>query len=210
MKRLPLNYIHFLIISALFIIVSVYALDVSADRKGVADTIANATSPPPDSRTTVDAMVSLPDNVVRVRSKYKGKVFWVESRKDKVERYKCSQCHNNKTVTADNAAAVAHGDIKPDHGGTERPLSCFTCHKEDQRNAFETEKGITVDMDHSYQLCGQCHFRQKKDWVGGAHGKRIDNWSGNRVVKNCTSCHDPHSPLFKKRWPTTYSLPLEK
>jgi hypothetical protein len=30
------------------------------------------------------------------------------------------------------------------------------------------------------------------------------------VVKNCTSCHDPHSPRFKKRWPAIYSPPLSK
>jgi predicted CXXCH cytochrome family protein len=27
------------------------------------------------------------------------------------------------------------------------------------------------------------------------------------VVKNCTACHDPHSPRFQKRWPVTYSPP---
>jgi hypothetical protein len=46
--------------------------------------------------------------------------------------------------------------------------------------------------------------------MGGAHGKRVTNWAGTRVVKSCTSCHDPHSPLFKKRWPKTYSPPIVK
>jgi cytochrome c2 len=46
--------------------------------------------------------------------------------------------------------------------------------------------------------------------VGGAHGKRISYWAGQRVVKNCTACHDPHSPRFKKRWPVIYSPPLSK
>lgn len=146
---------------------------------------------------------------VQAGMKKNGRTFWTETRKDKVKRYKCSQCHNNDTVTAQNAAAVAHDDIVLDHGGTELPLSCFTCHKEDERDFFETEKGVTVDMDHVYNLCGQCHFRQKADWIGGAHGKRVDNWAGQRVIANCTSCHDPHSPRFKKRWPATYSLPLD-
>ncbi len=54
-------------------------------------------------------------------------------------------------------------------------------------------RGQKIDFDHSYQLCGQCHFRQKRDWLGGAHGKRETYWAGERVVRNCTSCHNPHS-----------------
>jgi formate-dependent nitrite reductase cytochrome c552 subunit len=28
------------------------------------------------------------------------------------------------------------------------------------------------------------------------------------VVYNCASCHNPHSPRFEKRFPATYSVPL--
>ena len=108
------------------------------------------------------------------------------------------------------AAEIAHGDIILDHGGQDKPLSCYTCHKKDERDFLVTEEGSKMDMDHSYQMCGQCHFRQKKDWVGGAHGKRVSYWTGTRVVKPCTSCHDPHSPHFEKQWPKTYSPPLFK
>ena len=102
----------------------------------------------------------------------------------------------------------AHGEIVLNHGSEARPLSCYTCHKKDERDFLITEEGTKIDMDHSYQMCGQCHFRQKKDWVGGAHGKRVSWWAGDRVVKNCTSCHDPHAPRFKKQWPETYSRSL--
>ena len=124
--------------------------------------------------------------------------------------YKCSQCHNNQPVSIANAAKTAHGRIALDHGSPEKPLACFTCHDRESRDLLVTEGGERVDMDHSYQLCGQCHFRQKKDWVGGAHGKRITYWAGERVVQSCASCHDPHSPHFKKRWPVTYSSPTAK
>ncbi|MDA8137856.1 MAG: hypothetical protein M0036_04310 [Desulfobacteraceae bacterium] len=152
---------------------------------------------------------ALPADITQVHETYNGRPFWTQTRKDKVTRFKCSQCHDGRTVTAENAAAVAHGDIVLDHGGA-KPLSCFTCHKDNPRDQFETEKGVTIDMDHVYELCGQCHFRQKSDWIGGAHGKRLDHWAGQRVVANCTSCHNPHSPVFKKRWPATYSLPLDE
>jgi len=176
---------------------------------GVVATFKNATTPVNDT-ARIDAVIEAPTNSVIAQMRYQGGLFRVESRKDKMDRFQCSQCHNNKTVTAAQASAMAHGDIKLVHGGEQKPLNCFTCHKQDERDYLVTEKGSRIDMDHSYQMCGQCHFRQKKDWIGGAHGKRVSSWAGTRVVKNCTACHDPHSPLFKKRWPKTYSIPLSK
>ena len=180
-----------------------------SDQGGVSRIYKNATAPF-DAEKSVKSVLPLPDDNVLVRSRYQGGLFWTETRKDKVQRFKCSQCHDNKSVSVERAAEMAHGDIKLNHGGLDKPLSCFTCHSKEERDFLMTEAGETVDMDHSYQMCGQCHFRQKKDWVGGAHGKRVSYWAGRRVVKNCTSCHNPHSPRFEKRWPATYSPPYKK
>ncbi len=176
---------------------------------GVTQLYKNANTPFDDEKH-VQSVITLPADIVRVRSKYQGGFFWTETRKDKIERFKCSQCHDNKPVSISQAAEMAHGDIKSDHGGREKPLSCYTCHNKEERDYLETEAGVRVDIDHSYQLCAQCHFRQLKDWVGGAHGKRVNYWSGKRVVQSCVSCHNPHSPRFKKRWPVTYSPPFSK
>jgi hypothetical protein len=176
---------------------------------GVVQIYKNATAPFDDEKQ-VDAALALTVKSVQVTEKYQGGRFRAETRKDKIQRFKCSQCHNNKPVRIALAAEMAHGEIVLNHGSEARPLSCYTCHKKDERDFLVTEQGTKIDMDHSYQMCGQCHFRQKKDWVGGAHGKRISYWAGQRVVKNCTGCHDPHSPRFKKRWPATYSPPLSK
>ncbi len=176
---------------------------------GVVQTYQNATAPVDDEKQ-VDAALSLPIPSVLVTERYQGGRFRTETRKDKIQRFSCSQCHNNKPVRVAKAAEIAHGEIVLNHGSEARPLSCYTCHKKDERDFLVTEQGTKIDMDHSYQMCGQCHFRQKKDWVGGAHGKRISYWAGQRVVKNCTGCHDPHSPRFKKRWPVVYSPPLSK
>ena len=180
-----------------------------SDQGGVVQIYKNATAPFDDEKQ-VDASLALTVKSVPVTEKYQGGRFRTETRKDKIQRFKCSQCHNNKPVRVTRAAEMAHGEIVLNHGSEARPLSCYTCHKKDERDFLETEEGTQIDMDHSYQMCGQCHFRQKKDWVGGAHGKRISYWAGQRVVKNCTGCHDPHSPRFKKRWPATYSPPLSK
>jgi len=181
---------------------------VMAGERGVTQKYKAATTA--FDQTKVQAVIDLPKDMVRVKGRYQGGPFWTQTRKDKITRYKCSQCHNQETMQITDAARIAHGTIVLDHGGVEKPLSCFTCHSKEQRNLLVTESGDTVDLDHSYQLCGQCHFRQKKDWAGGAHGKRIGYWAGRRVVKSCTACHDPHSPLFKKRWPKTYSSPTAK
>ena len=176
---------------------------------GVVQIYKSATAPFDDEKQ-VNAALSLPIPSVLVTERYQGGPFRTETRKDKMQRFKCSQCHNNTTVKIARAADIAHGKITLNHGSQTRPLSCYTCHKKDERDFLITEEGTKIDMDHSYQMCGQCHFRQKKDWVGGAHGKRISHWAGQRVVKNCTGCHDPHSPHFEKRWPAIYSPPLSK
>lgn len=199
-----------------FVVIEILALGLAicfhslafSSEPGVTQKYKQATAPFDD--TIVGAIEDLPKNRVLVTSRYQGGRFWTETRKDKMERFKCSQCHNNKPVSISKAAKMAHGSIILDHGGKEKPLACLTCHNREERDLLVTEAGQRVDMNHSYELCGQCHFRQKKDWVGGAHGKRIGYWTGERVVKSCTSCHDPHSPRFEKRWPVTYSSPTAK
>ena len=182
---------------------------VFSDQGGVMQTYKNATAPV-DDETRLDVVMDLPDDTVLVDSRYQGGRFWTRTRKDKIERFQCAQCHNNKKVNVAKATEIAHGDIILNHGGEGKQLNCMTCHHKDKRDFLVTEVGTEIDMDHSYQMCGQCHFRQKKDWVGGAHGKRVGYWAGKRVVENCTSCHNPHSPRFKSRWPVTYSPPFEK
>ena len=180
-----------------------------SEQGGVSGIYKNA-NVPFDDQKRVDAVLALPRDTVLVRTRYQGGRFWTETRKDKIERFKCSQCHNNKSVSVAQAAEMAHGDVILNHGSPDKPLSCYTCHNKEERDFLVTEAGTKIDMNHSYQMCGQCHFRQKKDWVGGAHGKRLSYWAGQRIVKNCASCHNPHSPRFEKRWPVTFSPPYKK
>jgi len=207
MKTPTTNHFPYAILAALLILLPA-GLAYTAEG-GVVRTYKQATAPFDDEKQ-IDAALAPPVKSVLVTEKYQGGRFWVESRKDKMQRFKCSQCHINKPVSIPKAADMAHGDIRLYHGSPHKPLSCFTCHNKEERDYLVTEAGTKIDMDHSYQMCGQCHFRQRRDWVGGAHGKRISYWAGQRVVKNCASCHNPHSPRFEKRWPVTYSPPYTK
>jgi hypothetical protein len=176
--------------------------------ESVTTRIKAATTPVHDAQN-LDSAEPPTRNMVLARVEYQGGPFWVESRRKSIKRFKCSGCHTAKSPQVTGAAAMAHGVIRIEHGEQKGRLGCFTCHKEKERDYLITEKGRKVAFEHSYQLCGYCHFRQKKDWIGGAHGKRVANWTGKRVIRNCTSCHNPHSPRFAKRWPKTYSLPLD-
>jgi ribosomal protein S27AE len=149
------------------------------------------------------------EETVLAKEEYRGGPFRVLARKKSIERYQCSRCHTGKPVTAAQGLELTHGNIALAHGTEGQGLSCIDCHHAQDREYLEDKKGRKIDFDHSYQLCGQCHFRQKRDWLGGAHGKRVSNWAGDRVVFNCTSCHNPHSPRFAKRFPATYSVPLD-
>lgn len=144
--------------------------------------------------------------------------FSVATRLDKLTQFPCSQCH---TLPLDKMKGAlpdslrrAHWTIRQlhpvdvalhrVHAGDE-VLRCVTCHNADNLDVLTSLTGREIAFDHSYQLCAQCHAQQHKDWLGGAHGKRLSGWLMPRVVQNCTGCHDPHQPRWPKRWPAQLS-----
>jgi hypothetical protein len=126
--------------------------------------------------------------------------FKVVPQKDKLTFYPCSQCHQymqpnpqpRKLEAAPHPAALQHGNGR---------IWCLTCHSVDNRDFLRTVRDQKVDFDESYLLCGQCHFNRQKDWYLGGHGKRVENWQGERMIYSCTHCHDPHDPAVKPRAP---------
>jgi hypothetical protein len=190
----------------LLLLILVGVQPVAANEKSFLDEVKVANTPF-DNRA-VAQVLPVTQPTVLVGEDYQGGSFRVLARKQEIERFKCSSCHTGKEVRGKNALALTHGNVNVQHGREGSALSCIDCHHPEDRDALEDKKGRKIDFDHSYQLCGQCHFRQKRDWVGGAHGKRVENWAGDRVVSNCTTCHDPHSPKFAKRFPVIYAVPL--
>jgi hypothetical protein len=195
--------------SALFLLLGIALINATraAGEQSVLDEISKAEDRF-DNRA-VPLVRQVIEDTVLAREEYQGGSFRVLARKSQIERYKCSSCHTDKPVTAQQGRELTHGDIVLEHGNEGQGLICIDCHHPQERDFLEDKKGRKIDFDHSYQLCGQCHFRQKRDWLGGAHGKRVANWAGERTVYNCATCHDPHSPRFEKRFPATYSVELD-
>jgi hypothetical protein len=132
--------------------------------------------------------------------------FHVTARTKKIGQFPCRSCHD--TAQSERAPGEidprsAHLDIQLNHAG-ESILNCQLCHNYAGLQNLILLNKEPLDFNHSYQLCIQCHFRQGKDWAGGAHGKRLAGWEGKRVVMNCTDCHNPHSPEFDQRWPLQF------
>ena len=136
------------------------------------------------------------------------KNIFTDARKNKINKFKCTECHNNRPgKVQDRKGKLSHAGIKMKHGDS-KAMNCFTCHNKGDRDRLVNITKGAVDFNQSHMVCANCHFQQKKDWVGGAHGKRWNYWAGKRVIKNCVSCHDPHKPQFPVRWPKTYSKEL--
>ena len=126
--------------------------------------------------------------------------FKVVPQKDGLVFFPCSGCHAAmqpnpvpRLLAAPHPAALVHG--------AER-IWCLDCHQTKDRDQLTTLAAQPVDFNDSHQVCGQCHFRQHKEWYFGAHGKRVANWKGTREIYNCTHCHDPHAPALKPRAPS--------
>jgi len=115
----------------------------------------------------------------------------------------CANCHQwVKGNPEPRNLKQPHNDFQLEHGLHGRgKFWCFTCHDLSGKGGLRTLEGEPLDFDEAYLLCSQCHAEQARDWVYGAHGKRVANWQGVRQVYSCTACHYQHSPGFKPREP---------
>jgi hypothetical protein len=135
--------------------------------------------------------------------------FFVLARTPAIEKYPCSACHTVPVERMRGTAGSprrAHWDVTLHHAPA-AVMSCGTCHAAAAPDTLHTLQRTTVDFDHSYQVCAQCHTRQADDWASGAHGKRAGGWAPPRVVLACAQCHDPHQPRWDTRWPAVAGRP---
>lgn len=125
--------------------------------------------------------------------------FTIVPQKPGLTLHPCSACHaalppnpKPRPLAAPHVASLPHGNGR---------FWCLDCHDERDRDRLRGLRGQAIDFDDSYLVCGQCHFRQQKDWYFGAHGKRVANWQGERQLYSCAHCHDPHDPALRPRAP---------
>jgi hypothetical protein len=130
--------------------------------------------------------------------------FSVVPRKPELPLHPCSMCHNlqklNTTVRQFKVAPPPEG---APHAGVLRHgkgrIWCLDCHFAKDREWLRTLNDKKLDFNDSPLQCGQCHSTRYRDWVFGAHGKRVAGWSGERQLYACTHCHDPHVPQIPLR-----------
>lgn len=125
--------------------------------------------------------------------------FEVVARRDDLFFYPCDQCHEFMEASDEVRELDAPHDVELEHGNGR--MWCIQCHSMVDRNTLWTLLREPVDLDEAYIVCGGCHANRQKDWYFGAHGKRVGGWRGERVLYNCTHCHDPHSPSIQPRKP---------
>lgn len=134
-----------------------------------------------------------------------GESFSVVSRRGRLVQAPCTGCHDGSIGTVgEGRTRRAHWQIERPHGQANE-LSCGSCHSTEGPVLLRTIHEAPVDFDQAHRLCGTCHHEALEDWKGGAHGKRVGAWAGERIVEPCTGCHDPHEPSFPVRLPTTFS-----
>jgi len=129
--------------------------------------------------------------------------FYVLERSSMIKSYPCSNCHNvplTQLKKEHTGTKRAHWDIEIVHA-SEETMDCATCHNTNDMDKLKTITGKMITFDASYKTCAQCHSQQYKDWIGGAHGKRVAGWAPPRLIYTCANCHNPHSPALKPRWP---------
>lgn len=154
--------------------------------------LANAQTTTPAVQT--DAGSQAPELVTVDNANYA-----VVPRKSELTFYPCSQCHQFLPANAEQRELISPHPSPLEHSNGR--FWCLTCHNKDDRDYLRRVDGALLDFDNAPELCASCHMARYRDWKGGAHGKRIKNWQGERVIESCPQCHSPHSPTIKPRAP---------
>ncbi|HJM05512.1 MAG TPA: cytochrome c3 family protein, partial [SAR324 cluster bacterium] len=92
--------------------------------------------------------------------------FFVAERVSKITHFPCGECHTQmvselKELENSNTPK-AHWNIRLQHAGKDL-MNCQTCHPNSRMNTLRSLQGASIEFNHAYQLCAQCHFQQARD-----------------------------------------------
>ena len=133
-------------------------------------------------------------------------------------RLNCTGCHSEEEgveLDWDDEGRVlippAHSNLKLLHGRNRKNNDCFNCHDRSNLRYLVTRDGRQLEPAASNELCADCHGPKYRDWEIGIHGRLNGYWDrnlGEARRKDCTSCHDPHAPMFPKYKPGPAPQPV--
>ncbi len=178
----------------------------TAEDSTPAEVTAKPSNPAP-ATSTRDATLAAPDYEATPRAALAifadAPEFEVIPSQKTPELHPCTNCHQwTLGDTRPRKLETPHDNFELKHGlHGKGKFWCMTCHNEDISRGLVTLEGDKVDYEDAYVVCSQCHALQARDWVYGAHGKRVGNWQGKRQVLNCTACHYQHQPAIRVRSP---------
>ncbi|MEE9553468.1 MAG: hypothetical protein V3W18_04150 [candidate division Zixibacteria bacterium] len=109
--------------------------------------------------------------------------------------FDCGRCHTTGYVESD----TDHQGNLPGMVGTwaEDGITCERCHGPGGQHA-SYPADIDMQVDHSSELCGECHYRSEDHRIlasGGLirHHEQYDEMlSAGHANQLCVGCHDPH------------------
>jgi hypothetical protein len=122
---------------------------------------------------------------------------WVSYHAGEVDKpYDCGNCHTTNWVTNDNPEDLSgNQDGLPGMWGTfdAGGIHCEQCHG----------NGMTMEIDDSAAMCGNCHFRTSPPGsevnsipAGGGfirhHEQYNEFLAGPHATQKCVTCHNPH------------------
>ncbi|MCU0934711.1 MAG: hypothetical protein MUF66_01265 [Gammaproteobacteria bacterium] len=127
--------------------------------------------------------------------------FRVITRKKDGDMHPCGDCHDDaESDRTPRDLQEPHDNFKLEHGLHGRgEFWCFTCHRVKGQGGLKTLESERLVFDEAYVVCAQCHSQEARDWMHGAHGKRVERWQGERTLLNCTVCHFQHKPTIEPR-----------
>lgn len=195
------SYYVYLISSVLFILVLAFSCEFEGEQHhGLLDKVHEESEHYHGTTLSSEKYI---EDLKTIEVTEDGQTFSILSRKDKITSFACSECHT-KPLPEKLDSKKAHWNIQMHHAD-ENTMNCRTCHDTSNPDSLLSLTGRKIDFEKSYLVCSQCHQKQKKDWSGGAHGKRIGGWAPPRVSQTCVGCHNPHAPGFEPRWPASFN-----